>query len=159
MSSTQPDREKVTEWPPRRQACNSSVLHIVIIDYMQKHSQPTNEWWHERPTKIADLPTGYQVLSSTRPVSNDVWPKATFVVCLMFALVLSLISLMTGQAEPSRGAEGSATTQRAAAEEKPATASRPQLKEKDTADLRRKPMDVAGARHSLSSRLIQIRRA
>jgi len=29
----------------------------------------------------------------------------------------------------------SATTQRAAAEEKPATASRPQLKEKDTADL------------------------
>ncbi|WP_213959754.1 MULTISPECIES: hypothetical protein [unclassified Variovorax] len=62
---------------------------------MKKHSPDDHPWWHERPTKAAPLSsTGFQALEQSRSAEKMVWPKATLVVSLMFALVLSLISMV-----------------------------------------------------------------
>ncbi|MEJ8857592.1 hypothetical protein WKW79_23675 [Variovorax robiniae] len=62
---------------------------------MKKQPQGSEDWWHERPTKTAELSTNYQSLGDASPKQGHVWKKAALVVGLMFALVLSLISMMT----------------------------------------------------------------
>ena len=62
---------------------------------MQKQIQYAPDWWHERPTKSADLPSKYQSFGEAGGANHGhVWQKAGLVVSLMFALVLSLISMM-----------------------------------------------------------------
>jgi len=62
---------------------------------MKKQASNSQEWWHERPTKTADLSTTYQYFGEASPKDRPhVWKKAALVVGLMFALVLSLISMM-----------------------------------------------------------------
>ena len=62
---------------------------------MKKQTKDSADWWHERPTKSADLPSKYQFFGDAGSANHDhVWQKAALVVSLMFALVLSLISMM-----------------------------------------------------------------
>ena len=56
---------------------------------------PKTDWWHERPTKAADLGTAYQALGRVRQKRETVWKKAALIVGLMFAFILSLISMMS----------------------------------------------------------------
>ncbi|MEJ8859784.1 hypothetical protein WKW79_34885 [Variovorax robiniae] len=61
---------------------------------MKKQAQGSEEWWHERPTRTAELSTNYQSLGDAGAKPCHVWTKAGLVVGLMFALVLSLVSMM-----------------------------------------------------------------
>lgn len=64
---------------------------------MTKHD-PQDGWWHERPTKAADLRTGYaQMYGKAKPRKREsVWPKAAMIVGLMFALTVALASMVAG---------------------------------------------------------------
>lgn len=61
---------------------------------MQKQINSQDSWWHERPTKAADLDTGYRSLYAARKKRDAVWRKAALIVALMFALILSLFSMV-----------------------------------------------------------------
>ena len=61
--------------------------------YMNFEPIPKTDWWHERPTKTADLSTSLRAVASARAKREAVWKKSALVVGLMFALILSLISL------------------------------------------------------------------
>lgn len=62
---------------------------------MNKHTDERDIWWHERATKPADLSTQRQALAD-RPLrkSRSVWKEAALAVAVMFALMLSLISML-----------------------------------------------------------------
>jgi len=62
---------------------------------MQKHVTASDGWWHERPTKAADLQTSFQTLPSRRAKRDNVWKEAGLIIGLMFGLILSLIALAT----------------------------------------------------------------
>ena len=51
------------------------------------------DWWHERPTKAADLDTAYRTISVARGQRDAVWKTSALVVGLMFAFILSLVSM------------------------------------------------------------------
>ena len=55
---------------------------------------PKTDWWHERPTKAADLSTAYRSLEPAGETRKGVWKKGALIVALMFAFILSLISMM-----------------------------------------------------------------
>ena len=60
---------------------------------MQDPTSHQDSWWHERPTKPAELGTDYQPLH--RPRKRDsVWQKAALVVGVVFALVVTVILSM-----------------------------------------------------------------
>ncbi|MET0543094.1 MAG: hypothetical protein ABWZ88_15225 [Variovorax sp.] len=63
---------------------------------MKNQSSEHDSWWHERPTKLGELGTGYQALDQGPEKRNVVWQRAALVVGLMFALVLSLV-VMAGR--------------------------------------------------------------
>lgn len=61
---------------------------------MKKQLPEGRPWWHERPTRAAPLSSTYmQALDRSRNAQKKVWPKAALVVSLMFAFVVSVISL------------------------------------------------------------------
>ena len=73
---------------------------------MTTHNTQHDSWWHERQTKPVDLDTAYEPpyvprerrsssRHSTSGNSTSVWKEGAMVVGLMFALGLSLISLIT----------------------------------------------------------------
>lgn len=62
---------------------------------MRNQSSNQDSWWHERPTKIGDLPTGYQTIGDVQKRDKSVWVKAAVVVGLMLALIVSLVSMAT----------------------------------------------------------------
>ena len=62
---------------------------------MQYEPIPKTDWWHERPTKAAELNTAYRALSSGKAKREGIWKKGVLVVGLMFALILSLVSMVS----------------------------------------------------------------
>jgi hypothetical protein len=71
----------------------SKVLISDILGYMNTQTPQHTDWWHERPTKAADLGTKPASLYPPRNETDPVWFKAAVTVGLVFALGLSLIAL------------------------------------------------------------------
>jgi hypothetical protein len=61
---------------------------------MSTQTSKPNDWWHERPTKSADLGTRLAPVCKSRRESDSVWFKAAVTVGLVLALGLSLIGLL-----------------------------------------------------------------
>jgi len=76
----------------RKEVFGTTVTHN---GYMQYDPIPKTDWWHERPTKAAELDTAYRTLSGARAKRDAVWKKCALVVGLMFAFILSLVSMMS----------------------------------------------------------------
>jgi len=62
---------------------------------MQYEPIPKTDWWHERQTKGAELHTAYRALSGARAKREGIWKEVALVVGLMFALILSLASMVS----------------------------------------------------------------
>lgn len=64
---------------------------------MKKQNSQNDSWWHERPTKAADLgdfSTEYRSIYDLPRKQESIWPKAAMVVALMFGLALALGSMI-----------------------------------------------------------------
>jgi len=61
---------------------------------MDLQPYPRTDWWHERPTKAADLSATCQALARARQERDAVWKKGALIVGLMFAFILSLVSMV-----------------------------------------------------------------
>jgi hypothetical protein len=62
---------------------------------MNTHESKQDGWWHERPTKAAELRTmAAPIYAGRRPENESVWFKAAVTVGLVVALGLSLIGLV-----------------------------------------------------------------
>ena len=78
---------------PMRTKAWPEPLDVDIIGYMKTHTFPQDGWWHERPTKAADLRTEFQPMPSLRRRGHEhVWRKALLVAGLMFGFELALLS-------------------------------------------------------------------
>ena len=62
---------------------------------MQYEPIPKTDWWHERPTKTAELNTACRAPSSASAKREGIWKEGPLVVGLMFALFLSLVSMVS----------------------------------------------------------------